>query len=167
MFFSIDNFPSVLAADALGKQIDWGITTLPVNDKNSKAKFQIPSRGNHGYGVTAGAKNPEGAWALTKFLTLSDAQCSFMTKDQGRFSTLKRCNTTPDLLKRPEFQVFSKAVDSVVSLPFSPGDDAAIAALEKYGTDAVLGRTGIDAAIASAVRDAQNALDEGWKQWRG
>jgi multiple sugar transport system substrate-binding protein len=166
MFFSLDNFPSALAADAIGKQIDWGITTMPVNEKNGRAKFQIPTRGQHGYGVTAQAKNPEGAWALAKFLTLTDAQCDFMTKDQGRFSTLKRCNTTPEMLKRPEFQVFSKAVDSVVSLPFSPGDDAAIAALEKHATSAALGKTSLDAAMIAAVQEAQNALDEGWKTWR-
>ena len=62
--------------------------------------------------------------------------------------------------------MFSKAVDSVVSLPFSPGDDAAIAALEKHATSAALGKTSRTPPMIAAVQEAQNALDEGWKTWR-
>ncbi len=167
MFLESDLFPSLLRVDALGQTVNWGVAPLPHNEKNSLAKFQIPSRGGHGYSVTSAAQNPEGAWALAKYLTLSDAQCAFMVKDQGRVSTLKRCNTDPWAQNKPEFQVFSKAIESVVSLPFSPGDDAAVSALEKYAQAAVLGQTSIDAALLAASREAQNALDDGWKQWRG
>ncbi|MBI3972671.1 MAG: extracellular solute-binding protein [Chloroflexi bacterium] len=166
MYLEIDLFPSLLRVDPIGQAINWGIGVLPYNDRNARAKYVIPSRGGHGYGVTSGARNPEGAWALAKYLTLSDAQCEFMTKDQGRVSTLKRCNTDPEALKKPEFQVFSKQVNSVLSLPFNPGDDKAVAALEKYAQEAVLGKTSPDAAILNAVKEAQLAIDEGWAQWR-
>jgi multiple sugar transport system substrate-binding protein len=166
MVVEADLYPSLLAVDHAAQQLQWGIALLPHNQANSKAKYSTPSRGGHGYGVTSGAKNPEGAWALAKFLTLSEAQCAFMVKEQGRISTLKRCNTAPEMQRRPEFQVFTKLLDGVVSLPFSPGDDKAVAALEKYATPAVMGRDGIEAAIASALKEAQLELDEGWKAWK-
>jgi len=166
MLLHPDLLPSLAANDPAGKEVEWGVGLLPHNQANSRAKFQTASRGGHGYGVSSQAKNPEGAWALAKFLTLSDAQCDFMTKVQGRVSTLKRCNTAPDMQKRSEFQVFSKMLDGVVSQPFSPGDDKAVAALEKHATSAALGQTGVDVAIVTAVREAQNELDEAWKQWR-
>jgi ABC-type glycerol-3-phosphate transport system substrate-binding protein len=167
MVVEADLYPSLLAVDPAATQLQWGIALLPSNQGNSKAKYTTPSRGGHGYSVTSGAKNPEGAWALAKFLTLSDAQCNFMVKEQARVSTLKRCNTAPEVQKRPEFQVFSKLLDAVVSLPFSPGDDKAVAALEKHTSLAILGRNGIEAAIQAAVQEAQFELDEGWKTWRG
>jgi multiple sugar transport system substrate-binding protein len=167
MILEADLFPSLLVVDALGKSIDWGVGLLPHNQANSRAKYTTPSRGGHGYSVTSTAKNPEGAWALAKFLTLSDAQCGFMVKEQGRVSTLKRCNTAPEMARRPEFVVFNKVLENIVSLPFSPGDDKAVSALHKHTTQAELGKLGIDAALAAAVQEAQFELDEGWKSWRG
>lgn len=167
MFLEIDLLPSLLRVDAVGQQVNWGIVELPANDKNSRAKYTIPTRGNHGYGVTTGAKNPEGAWALAKFLTLGDAQCGFMVKEQGRVSTLRRCNTDPEVQKKPEFVVFSRVINSVVSVPFNPGDDKVVAALEKHAQQAVLGQTSPDAAIQAAAQEGQFELDEGWKSWRG
>ena len=88
-----------------------------------------------------------------------------MVKEQGRVSTLKRCNTAPEVQKRPEFQAFNEVLKAVVSIPFAPGDDRAVAVLQKHATEAELGRMGIDAAIAVAVQEAQLELDEGWKSW--
>ena len=166
MLLEGDLLPSILMADTLGKEIQWGVAQLPVNDRNSKAKYVVPSRGGHGYGVTAQAKNPEAAWALAKFLTLSDAQCDFMIKDQGRPSTLKRCNTSPDALKHPHFQLFSRLVNDVISLPFSPGDDRAVAALERHAFAAMQGKVSVDEALKLAQQEGQNEIDEGWKTWR-
>ena len=167
MVVEADLYPSLLAVDPAAQQLQWGISLLPHNQANSKAKYTTPSRGGHGYGVTSGAKNPEGAWALAKFLTLSDAQCNFMVKEQARVSTLKRCNSAPEVQKKPEFQVFSKLLENVISLPFSPGDDKALAAVEKHATPAMMGRLGIEAAITAMMQEAQFELDEGWKTWRG
>lgn len=43
---------------------------------------------------------------------------------------------------------------------------AARAALEKRAADAIHGRTSAAAAIRTAAQEAQQALDEGWQQWR-
>jgi ABC-type glycerol-3-phosphate transport system substrate-binding protein len=166
MILEADLFPSLLVVDPIGKDVSWGVGLLPHNQANSRAKYTTPSRGGHGYSVTAQAKNPEGAWALAKFLTLSDAQCDFMVKEQGRVSTLKRCNTAPDVQRRPEFQVFNEVLKAVISIPFAPGDDRAVAALQKHATQAELGKVGIEAAISAAVQEAQLELDEGWKSWQ-
>jgi multiple sugar transport system substrate-binding protein len=165
MILEADLLPSLLAVDAVGKEMQWGVGLLPHNQANNRARYTTPSRGGHGYSVTSGARNPEGAWALAKFLTLSDAQCDFMVKEQGRVSTLKRCNAAPEVQKRPEFQAFNEVLKAVVSIPFAPGDDRAVAALQKHATEAELGRMGPDAAIAAAVQEAQLELDEGWKSW--
>lgn len=165
MILEADLFPSLLVVDPVGKDVQWGIGPLPHNQANSRAKYTTPSRGGHGYSVMAGAKNPEGAWALAKFLTLSDAQCDFMVKEQSRVSTLKRCNTAPEVQRRPEFQVFNEVLKAIVSIPFAPGDDRAVAALQKHTTQAELGKISLDAAISAAVQEAQLELDEGWKSW--
>jgi ABC-type glycerol-3-phosphate transport system substrate-binding protein len=167
MLLEADLLPSLAAVDPLGKQLDWGIGLLPYNQAKSGAKYQTASRGGHGYSVTSAAKNPEGAWALAKYLTTSNAQCDFMVNVQGRISTLNRCNTAPEMQKRPEFQVYSKMLQGVVSQPFSPGDDKAVAAIEKHATNAALGKASIDASITAAMQEGQNELDEGWKLWKG
>ena len=165
MILEADLFPSLLVVDPVGKDVQWGIGLLPHNQANGRAKYTTPSRGGHGYAVMSGAKNPEGAWALAKFLTLSDAQCDFMVKEQSRVSTLKRCNTAPEVQRRPEFQVFNEVLKNIVSIPFAPGDDRAVAALQKHTTQAELGKIGLDAAVSAAVQEAQLELDEGWKSW--
>lgn len=48
----------------------------------------------HGYGIPKDAKNVETAWAVTKYITYGDGACGFLTKDQGRFSPLKKCAET-------------------------------------------------------------------------
>jgi ABC-type glycerol-3-phosphate transport system substrate-binding protein len=165
MILESDLLPSVMAVDPVGKEVQWGVGLLPHNQANSRAKYTSPSRGGHGYAVMTGAKNPEGAWALAKFLTLSDAQCDFMVKEQSRVSTLKRCNTAPEVQRRPEFQVFNEVLKAIVSIPFTPGDDRAISAIHKHTTQAELGKISLDAAISAAVQEAQLELDEGWKTW--
>lgn len=120
MHLHTDNLPGIIRLDPVGKDMSWGVTLLPTNDKNPQAKLQMASDGGIGYSVTSSAKNAEGAWALTKFLAASEAQCAFMAKEQGRVSALKRCNTDPEVQKRPEFKVFAKEADLTVSLPFTP-----------------------------------------------
>jgi ABC-type glycerol-3-phosphate transport system substrate-binding protein len=88
-----------------------------------------------------------------------------MTRLQGRLSPLARCNSEPEILKLPEFQVFTKQVSQVVPVPFTPGDDAATTALETRVQDAVLGRLSPDTAIHQAAQEAQTALDGAWRQW--
>jgi multiple sugar transport system substrate-binding protein len=168
MFLAGDNFPSLMRADAVGRNVDWGVGPLPHNERNSRARLVVPSpsRGGHGYGVMTGAKNSEGAWQLAKFLTTTDAQCAF-TKELGRLSPLRRCNEDPELQKRPEWAVFSRMTSSMVPTPFTPADTQATAAFETNAQEAVFGRVSPDTAVRAAAQAAQQALDEGWKQWRG
>lgn len=166
MFHEIDLFPGRLRADAAGKNLDWGIATLPLNDRNPRSKLAAPSSIGHGYGIPTAAKNPESAWSLIKFLTLSDAQCGFVTRDQGRVSVLKRCNTDPQAQPSPEFAVFTKQLESMVPVAYSPGESAAGAAVNKWVNEALAGKISVDEALTQAAREAQLALDEGWQQWR-
>jgi|GEM_PF-3476731 len=163
-----DILMGLMQADPAGKTVDWGIAPLPHNDRNPQAKLSVPVQIGTGYSVTTGGRNREGAWALAKFLSGSDAQCGFMTKDQGRTAALKRCNLNApgDASAAAAFSIFSRQMESGVAVPFTPGDDTAVAALEKYAQEAVLGKTSPDTAIRTAAQEAQVALDDGWQQWR-
>ncbi|MBI3972669.1 MAG: ABC transporter substrate-binding protein [Chloroflexi bacterium] len=165
MFPEQDLLPSLARIDANAKDMDWMVAPLPINDRNPKAKLRIPTTGGHGYSVMTAAKNPEGAWQLTNWLTASDAQCNFMTREQGRIAPLKRCSTDPEAQKRPEFQVFSKIQGNVVALPFFP-DITWQQRIQQHFQDAVLGKVSPDAALRTAAQEAQNALDESWRQWQ-
>jgi multiple sugar transport system substrate-binding protein len=161
----MDNFAGLVRGDALGKDLDWGITTLPVNDRNPQARLVIPDRGGGGYAVMRAGKNPEGAWALDKYLILTDAQCAFMTRLQKRVSPLQQCNSDPEARTAPELQVFTAHLRDAVAVPFNPADAAIVKILEMRAQDAVLGKLAPDVAIHQAAREAQVALDEAWKQW--
>jgi multiple sugar transport system substrate-binding protein len=165
MFPEQDLLPSLARIDANAKDMDWGVAPLPINDRNPKAKLRIPTTGGHGYSVMTASKNPEGAWQLTKYLTSSDAQCIFMTREQGRVAPLKKCSTDPEMQKRPEFQVFSKLLSAVEALPFVP-DILWLQPLQQHIQDAVLGKTSPDVALRTAAQEAQNAIDQSWQQWR-
>lgn len=166
MFHEIDLFPGLLRADANGMSIDWGISTIAVNDRNPKAKLAAPSSIGHGYSIPTAAKNPEGSWALIKFLTMSDAQCGFTVKDQGRISPLRKCNVDPGTAARPEFKVFSRQLETMVPVAYAPGETTAGTAISKYVNDALTLKISVEDAITQAAREAQTALDEGWQQWR-
>jgi multiple sugar transport system substrate-binding protein len=165
MFPEQDLLPSLIRIDAVAKDMEGGVAPLPHNDRNPKAKLRIPTTGGHGYSVMAGAKNPEGAWQLTKWLTASDAQCAFMTREQGRIAPLKQCSADPEMLKRPEFQVFNKLQGNVVALPFVP-DITWLQPLQQHIQDAVLGKVSPDAALRTAAQEAQTAIDQSWQPWR-
>ena len=160
-----DLLPSLIRLDPVGKEMSWGIASLPANDRNPRAKSLVGNRGGHGYAVLREAKNLEGGWALTRFLAVGDAQCAFMVDYQGRFSTLKRCNTSPEALKLPEFQVFSRQADASPAVPFAPGDPGAVQALEARVQDALAGKLSPEAALQQAAQEAQLALDDGWRRW--
>ena len=88
-----------------------------------------------------------------------------MVKEQGRFSTLARCNTIPEAQKLQEFQAFSKLADLSVPVPFTPGDTNAVQALETRAQEALAGKLTPDAAIQLTAQEAQLALDDGWRRW--
>jgi multiple sugar transport system substrate-binding protein len=166
MYPQQDNLPSLLRLDPVAKDMEWGVAPVPVNDRNAKARLRLPTAGGHGYSVMSGAKNMEAAWQLTKWLTAGDAQCNFMTLEQGRVSPLKACSAERFALARPEFQVFAKLQGSVIALPFFP-DTAWIRLLDQQVLDAVTGKTSPDVALRTAAQQVQAALDESWQNWRG
>jgi ABC-type glycerol-3-phosphate transport system substrate-binding protein len=155
-----DNFPSEMKANELGRSVSWGVTLLPVNDKNNRAKVVTPAIGGHGYGVPTNAKNLEGGWALTKFLTASDAACQFITKEQGRLSPLRRCAEIPEASSAPEFKVFTAAAEAGVPVPNTIANGPIATILRDTLVSVYEGKASPKSALDEAARAAQIELDK-------
>jgi multiple sugar transport system substrate-binding protein len=155
-----DNVGSGLRTDAEGKNLEWGISLLPVNERNSKAKAQTPALAGHGYGVPRDAKNPEGGWALTKFLTTGPAACGFITKDQGRFAPLKQCGEIPEAKATPEYKVFAEGGQAGIAVPITSANANIAVILSTHVLSVFEGKASPSAALEAAAREAQVELDK-------
>jgi ABC-type glycerol-3-phosphate transport system substrate-binding protein len=160
MIVQQDNFGSQIRTNELSKTMQWGVSLLPVNDRNRGAKVATPAIGGHGYGIPRDAKNVEGAWAVTKYVTYGDGACGFLTKDQGRFSPLRKCAEISEVRDQPEFKVFQQGAQAGVFAP-NTNANAPIATLLRDAIVSVYdGTTSAKAAIEEAARTAQAELDK-------
>ncbi len=160
MLVGPDNTGSQLMTNPQGQSIAWGVSLLPINDRNAKAKVQTPAVAGHGYGVPRDAKNVEGGWLLTKTLTATNIACSFITKEQLRFSPLRQCAEIAEVKDRPEFKVFTAAVQAGVNVPPTSASVAIAALLAKATTAVLSGQNSAKDALDNAAREAQVELDK-------
>jgi hypothetical protein len=92
-------------------------------------------------------------------LTYGDAGCGFLTKDQGRFSPLRRCAEIPEVKGQQEFRVFAAGAQAGVFVP-NTGASAKIAASLSAAVRSVFeGAKSPKAALDEAAREAQVELD--------
>jgi ABC-type glycerol-3-phosphate transport system substrate-binding protein len=155
-----DNVGSGIRVHPVGKAISWGIGVLPVNDRNPRAKVATPALSGHGYGVPRDAKNPEGGWALDRFLTATDAACSFLVKDQGRFAPLRQCADTPEARAQPEAKVFAAGAQAGVVVPRTSANATIATILSTRIREMFEGALSPKAALEAAAQDAQVELDK-------
>ncbi len=160
MIVQQDNFGSQIRTNELSKTMQWGVSLLPVNDRNRGAKVATPAIGGHGYGIPRDARNVEAAWAVTRYVTYGDGACGFLTRDQGRFSPLKKCAEISEVRNQPEFKVFQQGAQAGVFAP-NTNANAPIATLLRDAVVSVYdGTTSAKAAIEEAARTAQAELDK-------
>jgi ABC-type glycerol-3-phosphate transport system substrate-binding protein len=160
MIVQQDNFGSQIRTNELSKTMPWGVALLPVNDRNRAAKVATPAIGGHGYGIPRDARNVEAAWAVTRYVTYGDGACGFLTKDQGRFSPLKKCAEIGEVKNQPEFKVFQQGAQAGVFAP-NTNANAPIATLLKDAIVSVYeGKASPKGAIEEAARAAQSELDK-------
>jgi ABC-type glycerol-3-phosphate transport system substrate-binding protein len=154
-----DNFGSQIRTNELSKTMQWGAAPLPVNDRNRNAKVQTPAIGGHGYGIPVGAKNLEAAWQVIKYITYGDGACGFLTKDQGRFSPLKRCADIPEVKSQPEFKVFQQGAQAGVAVPNTLANAPMATILRDAVVSVYEGKASPKSALDDAARLAQTELD--------
>jgi multiple sugar transport system substrate-binding protein len=160
MIVSQDNFGSQIRTTEASKTMAWGAALLPLNDRNRNARVATPAMGGHGYGIPRDAGNPETAWAVNRFVTYGDGACGFLTRDQGRFSPLKKCAEIAEVKNQPEFKVFQQGAQAGVFVPNTIAN-APIATILRDAIVAVYeGRTAPKAALEEAARTAQAELDK-------
>jgi multiple sugar transport system substrate-binding protein len=160
MIVQQDNFGSQIRTNELSKTMQWGVALLPLNDRNRSAKLTTPAIGGHGYGIPRDAKNVEAAWAVTRYVTYGDGACGFLTKDQGRFSPLKKCAEIAEVRSQPEFKVFQQGAQAGVFVP-NTNANAPIATLLRDAVVSVYeGKSSPKAAVEEAARAAQVELDK-------
>jgi ABC-type glycerol-3-phosphate transport system substrate-binding protein len=160
MIVQQDNFGSQIRINDLSKNMAWGAALLPVNDRNKNAKVQTPAIGGHGYGIPTQAKNLEAAWQVVKYVTYGDGACGFLTRDQGRFSPLKKCADIPEVKNQPEFKVFAQGAQAGVFVPNTLAN-AQIATLVRDAIVSVYeGKASPKAALEDAARTSQTELDK-------
>jgi ABC-type glycerol-3-phosphate transport system substrate-binding protein len=159
MIIQQDNFGSQIRTNELSRTMPWGAALLPVNDRNRNARVQTPAIGGHGYGIPVGAKNVEAAWQVTRYLTYGDGACGFLTKDQGRFSPLKKCADIAEVKNQPEFKVFQQGAQAGVAVPNTLANAAIATVLRDAVVSVYEGKASPKSALDDAARLAQTELD--------
>jgi multiple sugar transport system substrate-binding protein len=152
-------YPSLIRLDPQGATLNWGIAVLPHNDRNRQARLRVTAPGGHGYAVMSGSKNPETAWALTKWLTYGDFVCNFLTKEQGRVAPLRRCGDIPEAKGKQEFGVVSGSHSSSVAIPLTTANEAIARLLADAATAVLDGSKSTQQALQQAAAEAQVELD--------
>ena len=160
MIVQQDNFGSQIRTNDLSKNMAWGAALLPVNERNAKAKVQTPAIGGHGYGIPQGAKNVETAWSMIKYVTYGDGACGFLTKDQGRFSPLKKCAEIGEVKSQPEFKVFQAGAQAGVFVPNTNANAPIVTILRDAILSVYEGKSAPKPALEDAARTAQVELDK-------
>jgi multiple sugar transport system substrate-binding protein len=85
---------NILANDAPQMLENVGVFLAPINGQNPKAKQRYLAYGVPGYGIPKGAKNPEAAWKLLKFIASEDAgACQFFRLQKRADTPLRDCKT--------------------------------------------------------------------------
>lgn len=148
---------NIMRADAPDMLDKVGVFVAPINGDNPDAKERFTAYGVPGYGIPSGAKNPDDAWEVLKFIAADmDGACAFFQMQGRPDSPLAECKAeTPERLAAPLAENIA-LVEAAVSPPGFPEIHKRIQQMQEA---ALLGNESVEEAIANAAADVQDMLD--------
>ena len=147
---------NIMRAEAPEAAENVGVFVAPINGDNPEAKQRYVGYGVPGYGIPTGAKNPDGAWELLKFISAEmDGACTFFQMQGRPDSPLRDCKTdVPERLVAP----LNENINLVEAAVSPPGFPEVHKRIQEMQESALLGNETPEDAIASAAADIRAML---------
>lgn len=147
---------NIIGNDAPQMLDDIGVFLAPVNGQNPKARERYLAYGVPGYGIPKGAKNPDAAWKLLKFIAADDAgACHFFRLQKRADTPLRDCKTE---VPAGFAKVFAENGD-LVEAPQAPASFQQIhVRLQQMQESVLLGKQTPEEALKAAEADVAQIL---------
>lgn len=144
------------------KGFEYGVTTIPYNGANPKAKSSVLIDGGWGYSIPAGAKNAAAAWEWIKYSCAGVGSRDFF-EAQARPTPVMEYNKDKWYYDHnPSWDVVIKDAENATfsqPLPVTPQIKRAI---DDAVEPALYGKTTIRNALTAAEQAGQKVLDQYW-----
>ena len=155
--------PYELFAARQDSGIDIGFDLIAL--KGPDEIYRSANAGTHHYVIARDTKHPEAAWELLKWLTVRKESAGEFMLAQGRPSPIREYNFDPRYLEvNPEFPKFQYILARAVDIPMIPELNRVTTPFNQAFLRILRGDSGPVAALESAARSAQAALDEYWQR---
>jgi multiple sugar transport system permease protein len=140
------------------KSFDWDVAMFPKGPTGIRA-FET---GGSGYGITKGAKHPEAAWRLVKFLSGPEGQrrLALTGLAQPAIKSLAESDAWLDGRKPLNKRITTEGVPFIKFLPFSAAWNEAMSKINPELDAVWLGKQTPKQAIAKTLAAAQKVLDD-------
>ncbi|GAA2225651.1 sugar ABC transporter substrate-binding protein [Herbiconiux moechotypicola] len=140
-----------------GAQFDWGLALIPGAEAGQTGSFA----GGDDIAITAGAKNPDGAWTFLEWVTGDEGQK--VIADNGVMPTRLDLLDSLYVPQDPRYEVFAEAL-AVAKVPYSVIENELFndsnGVWSTMIQEAVFGSGTVEEAQAKAQKAAQALLDE-------
>ncbi len=148
---------NIMRAEAPDMLENVGVFVTPINGENPNARQRYVGYGVPGYGIPTGAKNPDDAWELLKYIAAEmEGACTFFQMQGRPDSPLRECKTdTPERLVAP----LNENINLVEAAVSPPGFPEIHKRVQEMQESALLGNETPEDAIASAAADIRAMLE--------
>jgi multiple sugar transport system substrate-binding protein len=135
-----------------------GVFLAPINGDNPDAEQRYLAHGTPGYAIPRGARNPDAAWELLKFMTLAeDGACEFFIQQARTDTPLIDCDATGGG-ENPFVDTFMANVDLIESINPPPTYAQIARRLLDMQESALLGQETPEEAIRRAAADLRAVM---------
>ena len=147
---------NIMSSDAPTMLDKVGVFLTPINGDNPAAKERFLAYGTPGYAIPRGAKHPDEAWKLLKFIAIADkGACAFFTMQNRPDSPLKDCKAGPNT---PVANTLMANM-AIVQAAIAPGPMPQILTrIQQMQEGALLGNETPEQAVKNAARDIRQII---------
>jgi len=136
-----------------------GVFLAPINGANPDARQRYLAHGTPGYAIPRGAANPDAAWELLKFMTLSqEGACEFFIQQARTDTPLVNCGDESITTGNPFYETFMANVDLIESINPPPTYAQIARRLLEMQESALLGRETPEEAVRRAAADLRRVM---------
>lgn len=148
-------FPEMLRKEA--PNVEWGISYVPYNSGNPKAKPIFEGVSGTVYCMMKGAKNPEAAWELMKSISMGESYRRFMIDQSQRPTTIPELNTSAKDI--PGWPVFLQSMLNGRAMPLTPVTPQIMDVMKRYEEMVMMRTISPQEAVKKAAGEAQSILN--------
>jgi multiple sugar transport system substrate-binding protein len=138
-----------------------GVFLAPINADNPDAEQRYLAHGTPGYAIPRGARNPDAAWEVLKFIALADdGACEFFMQQARTDTPLVNCGDAASAAENPFLDTFMENVDLIESINPPPVYAQIARRLLDMQESALLGQETPEEAIRSAAEELRRVMQD-------